>query len=127
LKAVNKAREFFDLKNKGGESEDVKQDYFFVKCDYRYEKIRFVDILYIEGMENYVVIHTAAQKFITLLRMKTIEETLPASDFIRIHKSFIVALAGITSIDGNEVVMGGKKLPISREKKNELLMRVLKN
>jgi two-component system LytT family response regulator len=81
----------------------------------------------VEGMENYVVIHTAARKFVTLLRMKTLEETLPASDFMRIHKSFIVSVQAISSIDGNEVVVSGKRLPISREKKNEILERVVKN
>jgi DNA-binding LytR/AlgR family response regulator len=73
------------------------------------------------------VIHTAARKFVTLLRMKTLEETLPASDFMRIHKSFIVSVQAISSIDGNEVVVSGKRLPISREKKNEILERVVKN
>jgi len=127
LKAVNKAREFFDLKHPRPENGQPKEDYFFVKCDYRYEKIHFRDVLFIEGMENYVVIHTAAQKFVTLLRMKTIEETLPASDFMRIHKSFIVSVRAIASIDGNEVVISGKRLPISREKKSEILERVVKN
>jgi DNA-binding LytR/AlgR family response regulator len=84
-------------------------------------------VLFVEGMENYIVIHTAAQKFVTLLRMKTMEETLPASDFIRIHKSFIVSLRAISSIDGNEIIVAGKRLPISREKRNEILERVIKN
>jgi DNA-binding LytR/AlgR family response regulator len=127
LKAVNKAREFFELKSKTPESEKTAPDYFFVKCDYRYEKIHFSEVLFVEGMENYIVIHTAAQKFVTLLRMKTIEETLPASDFIRIHKSFIVSLRAISSIDGNEVIVSGKRLPISREKRSEILERVIKN
>jgi DNA-binding LytR/AlgR family response regulator len=126
LKAANKAREFFDLKKKPDAGKS-KEDYFFVKCDYRYEKIHFKDILYIEGMENYVVIYTTTQKFVTLLRMKTVEETLPASDFIRIHKSFIVSLPAISSIDGNEIIVSGKRLPISREKKSEIMERVVKN
>jgi DNA-binding LytR/AlgR family response regulator len=127
LKATNKAREFFELKAKPAGTEPAAQDYFFVKCDYRYEKIRFTDVLFVEGMENYVVIHTVARKFVTLLRMKTLEETLPASDFMRIHKSYIVSVQAISSIDGNEVVVSGKRLPISREKKNEILERVVKN
>jgi DNA-binding LytR/AlgR family response regulator len=127
FKAANKAREYFELKHKGPEAQSSKEDYFFVKCDYRYEKIHFKDILYIEGMENYVVIHTLSQKFVTLLRMKTVEETLPASDFIRIHKSFIVSVRAISSIDGNDVIVSGKRLPISREKKSEILERVLRN
>lgn len=127
LKAANKARDFFELKSKKPDVEKTGDDYFFVKCDYRYEKIHFKDILYIEGMENYVVIFTTTQKYITLLRMKVMEETLPAQDFIRIHKSFIVSISAISSIDGNEIIVGGKRLPISREKKSEIMERVIKN
>jgi DNA-binding LytR/AlgR family response regulator len=125
LKAVNKARDFFDLKHKP--SETPKEDFFFVKCDYRYEKIQFNDVLYVEGMENYVVIYTAAQKYVTLLRMKNIEETLPSGDFLRIHKSYIVSTRAVTSIDGNEVIVAGKRLPLSREKKAEILEKLVKN
>lgn len=92
-----------------------------------HEWLHFGDILYIEGMENYIVIWTATQKYVTLLRMKTIEETLPASGFIRTHKSFIVSIAAISSIDGNEVIVAGKRLPMSREKKSEIMEKVLKN
>jgi DNA-binding LytR/AlgR family response regulator len=125
LKAVNKARDFFELKYKPAETP--KEDFFFVKCDYRYEKIHFSDVLYVEGMENYVVIYTAAQKYVTLLRMKNIEETLPAGDFLRIHKSYIVSTRAVTSIDGNEVIVAGKRLPLSREKKAEILEKLVKN
>ena len=127
LKSANKARDFFDLKNKAPGQEAIKHDYLFVKCEQRYEKISFDDITYVEGMENYVVIHTAQQKFVTLLRMKTVEETLPATDFMRIHKSFIVSIKAITSIDGNELIAGNKRLPMSREKKSEILERVIRN
>jgi len=73
LKSVNKARDFYLLKNKG-----VAQtaDFFFVKCDHRFEKIFYRDVIYVEGMENYVVVHTPAKKFMTLMRMKNIEEIL---------------------------------------------------
>jgi DNA-binding LytR/AlgR family response regulator len=125
LKAVNKARDFFDLKYKPAETP--KEDFFFVKCDYRYEKIHFNDVLYVEGMENYVVIYTAAQKYVTLLRMKNIEEALPGGDFLRIHKSYIVSTRAVTSIDGNEVIVAGKRLPLSREKKAEILEKLVKN
>lgn len=127
LKAANKARDFSEYKIKKPNAEKPSGDYFFVKCDYRYEKIHFRDILYVEGMENYIVIWTATQKYVTLLRMKTIEETLPQADFIRIHKSFIVSISAISSIDGNEVIVAGKRLPMSREKKGEILEKVIKN
>jgi DNA-binding LytR/AlgR family response regulator len=127
LKAANKARDFFELRSNKSDSGKPATDYFFVKCDYRYEKIHFKDILYVEGMENYVVIWTTSQKYVTLLRMKTMEETLPSSDFMRIHKSFIVSTTAISSIDGNEVIVSGKRLPMSREKKTEILEKVIKN
>lgn len=128
LKAVNKARDFFELKNKvHDETRSTSQDYFFVKCDYRYEKIHIADVLYVEGMENYIVIHTKNQKYVTLLRMKNIEEILPGTEFMRIHKSYIVSVRAITSIDGNEVLVEGKRLPLSREKKTAILDKLIRN
>lgn len=126
LKAANKAHDFFELKSRNVTTEKTP-NYFFVKCDYRYEKILFKDILYVEGMENYVVIFTVNQKYVTLLRMKVMEETLPTQDFMRIHKSYIVSVHAISSIDGNEVIVGNKRLPISREKKSEIMERLIKN
>ncbi len=127
LKAANKARDYFELKNNAtGQESGAKEDYFFVKCDYRYEKIHFSDVLYVEGMENYVVIQTAAQKYVTLLRMKNLEEILPISAFMRIHKSYIASIKKISSIDGNEIIINGKRLPVSREKKAEIMEKVIK-
>ena len=126
LKSVNKAREFIALKTKS-QTETAGHDYIFVKVDYRYEKIHFSDILYVEGMENYVVIHTTARKYVALLRMKALEDSLPASDFMRIHKSYIAAVKAIQAIDGNEIIIGSKRLPLSREKKAGILERLVKN
>lgn len=123
LKAVNKARDFYLLKNKPAPQPS---DFFFVKCDHRYEKILYRDVIYVEGMENYVVIHTRAQKFVTLMRMKAVEELLPSTDFIRTHKSFIVAISAITSIDGSDLIVNGKHLPMSREKKPEIMELLLR-
>lgn len=127
LKAANRAHEFFELMNRPSHPQPQMEDYFFVKCDNRYEKVCYADILYVEGMENYVIIHTTTQRLMTLLRMKTMEELLPASFFMRIHKSYIVSLQAITALDGNEVVVAGRRLPVSREKKGEMLSKVIKN
>ncbi len=124
LKSANKARDFYLLKNKPTQQSS---DFFFVKCEHRFEKIFYKDVICVEGMENYVVIHTLAQKYITLMRMKTIEEMLPAPDFIRIHKSYLVAVGAITSIDGSDLIVGGKSLPMSRDKKAEIIEILLKN
>ena len=124
LKSANKARDFYQMKNKV-ETQPVS-DFFFVKCEHRYEKILFKEVTYVEGMENYVVIHTPSQKFVTLMRMKAIEELLPSTNFIRTHKSYIVSVSAITSIDGNDLIVNGKRLPMSREKKSEILELLLK-
>ncbi|MBS1487994.1 MAG: response regulator transcription factor [Bacteroidetes bacterium] len=123
LKATNKARDFYLLKNK---PTPQTAEFFFVKCDHRYEKILLRDVTHVEGMENYVVIHTPSQKFVTLMRMKTVEEMLPPPHFIRTHKSFIVAISAITSIDGGDLIVGGKHLPMSRDKKTEIVEQLLK-
>jgi DNA-binding LytR/AlgR family response regulator len=123
LKAVNKARDFFELKNRP--SQAITNEFFFVKCDHRYEKIEHKDVLYIEGMENYAVIHVPDRKYITLMRMKNIEAILPPSMFIRIHKSYIVSRKAITAIDGNEVVIANRTLPISKERKALILEKLM--
>jgi DNA-binding LytR/AlgR family response regulator len=128
IKAVNKARDFFELRSRPAQS--ANDDFFFVKVDYRYEKIEYKDVLYIEGMENYVVIHTADQKYVTLMRMKNIEEMLPAATFIRTHKSYIVSRKAITAIDGNDIVIGKRhggdvRLPMSKEKKAMILDKLI--
>jgi DNA-binding LytR/AlgR family response regulator len=128
LKAANKALDFYTLRTQTPhDATPAREDYFFIKCDYRYEKIHFDSILYVEGMENYIVIHTAEKSFMTLLRMKNIEEILPAPAFMRIHKSYIASVKAIAAIDGNEVVVGSKRLPLSRERKAEILERLLRH
>jgi DNA-binding LytR/AlgR family response regulator len=129
LKAVNKAREFHVLKQvipSQAPKAPSSQEYVFVKIDNRLEKILFSELLFVEGMENYVAFHTESGKVISLLTMKKVEEMLPPQHFIRIHKSFIVAIAKIRSIEGNEVKVGSRMLPLSRQKRTEVMEAILK-
>ncbi|MBS1682490.1 MAG: response regulator transcription factor [Bacteroidetes bacterium] len=89
------------------------QPFIFVKDGTKMVKVNWDDILYIEGLKDYVTIHTPQQKIISLQRLKSLEEQLPADRFIRIHNSFIVSLNAIESIQKNEVHIGGAALPIS--------------
>jgi DNA-binding LytR/AlgR family response regulator len=125
LKAVNKARDLFLLKTRIYETNS-KPDHFFVKAGNKLERVDFNSIRYIEAMENYMVIHTDMGHLVTLLTMKAIEDELPGDAFIRIHKSYIVNKNRVRSIDGNEVIVENKKLPISRQKKQEVLNRITK-
>ena len=87
--------------------EQIGDDYFFVKTEFKGKmlKINLKDIDFIEGMKNYVAIHHAGQKTMALLNMKDLEERLPKKHFMRIHKSFIVAVNKIAAIEGNQVVI----------------------
>lgn len=94
-------------------STDQTQPFVFVKDGTKLVKIRWDDILYIEGLKDYVTIHTRQQKVVTLQRLKTLEEQLPADKFIRVHHSFIVALDAIDHIHKGEVQIGQTMIPIS--------------
>ncbi len=89
------------------------QRFVFVKDGTKLVKILFDDILYVEGLKDYVTIHTRQQKITTLQRMKNLEEQLPADTFIRIHNSYIISIKAIDTIHKNEVQIGPALLPIS--------------
>ena len=89
-------------------------DYFFIKVEHKYERIAVRDIRWVEAMQNYVVIHTTQNKYMTLVTLKSVEERLPAERFIRPHKSYLVAKDKITSVEGNQIFVGQQIIPISR-------------
>lgn len=86
--------------------------FFFVKADYCMQKVFFNDILYIEGLKEYLIIMTKQTKVLTLQSFKKIEEILPPSNFVRVHKSFIVALDKIESIEKGRIKVADKFIPI---------------
>jgi DNA-binding LytR/AlgR family response regulator len=94
-------------------TRDVPQPYLFVKDGTKLVKLRLSDILYVEGLKDYVAIHTRQQKIVTLQRLKNLETLLPDSQFIRIHHSYIVSLEGIDTVHKDKVQVGKVFLPIS--------------
>lgn len=121
LKAVLKAKAFFEQKRKPSTSAT---DYFFVKCDGNIERIELRELLYVKALENYIIIQTTQRKYVTYLTMKGLEEYLPTEQFIKIHKSYLVPIAKIDRIEGNEVHIGNEKLPLSRNLRAEVLERI---
>nr|WP_255534516.1 LytTR family DNA-binding domain-containing protein [Chryseolinea lacunae] len=91
---------------------DAAAPFVFVKDGTKLVKVRLDDILYVEGLKDYVTIHTRTQKVVSLQRLKALEEQLPASKFIRIHNSFIVSLDAIDVIHKGDVQIGQAILPI---------------
>lgn len=128
IKAVNKAREFF-LLSKGREltTPIAVQDYCFIKCDNRYEKILFDEILFVEAAQNYIIIQTKNRRLISYLTFKGVEDYLPKEQFLKVQKSYIVSLSKIEKIEGGEIKIGAYSVPISRQHKDEIVSAILGN
>ncbi len=128
LKAAMKAKTLLEGKLKiPGVSSPPVQDYFFIKADGKLLKITFNDIIFVEALQNYVAIYTAAKKIITYLTLKNVEEQLPAGQFLKIHKSYIVAVQKVECIEGNEIKIGSHTLPVSRTLREEVVQKILQN
>jgi DNA-binding LytR/AlgR family response regulator len=121
LKAVSKARTVSESQS-GGASDGDKT--LFVKADSRLVQINTNDLLWIEALGNYVIIHTTKEKLTVHTTMKEIEAKLSDVDFIRVHRSFIVRLDKIESIEDNFIVIIGKNISIGRAYKEELIKRL---
>lgn len=129
LKACTKAKEYNELKNKQTEkiSKEPGFNYFFVKCDGRIEKIMFDELIYVEAMKNYVVLHSEDRKLIVYITIKGIAEQLPDGIFLKIHKSTIININKIKSIEGNEINMGKAKVTISQNLHENVMKEILKD
>ncbi|MFB9841482.1 LytR/AlgR family response regulator transcription factor [Mucilaginibacter ginsenosidivorans] len=128
FKAASKARDYHRLISRPATEQSTTlpdDDYFFIKCGNKYEKIPFEDILYVEGMQNYVNIYTVKGKFMTILSLKNLEENLDQHAFIRVHKSYIVATGKIESIEGNEIFIRDHRIPISRNYRQHVIDQVV--
>jgi two-component system, LytTR family, response regulator len=120
LKACNKAQDLFLLKQ--GLPALEQPDYFFVNAEYGLVKIVIPEILLIEGLKDYLKFHMVDGKpLIIRMSLKSVEEKLPPHRFFRIHKSYIVSLARITSVRRNSVFLGERELPLSDHYKDDLL------
>lgn len=122
LKAANKANEHFkNSKGQKHENHEADPDYIFVKADKKLQKVSYNDILFVEGLKDYVIIKTSTSRIITLQTMKSLEEKLPEPRFKRIHRSFIVQVSKIDAIVGNMVEIDKNLYPIGKNYKDELL------
>ena len=129
LKAALKAKEYYEVRQKNDTDNTATagaHDHFFIKADNKLVKISFNDILFVEALQNYVVVHTQERKHITYLTFKSVEEYLPSGQFIKVHKSFIVSASKIESIEGSDIRIGQHHIPISRNLKDEVMEKLLK-
>ncbi len=126
IKAVNKAVDYLDLKRNITKVPEQKPDSILLHADHKIYKVDLDDILYIEGLKEYVSYYTKERRIIVLQSLKSIEDSLPRDKFIRIHRSYIVPVRKIKSLDGNQVQIGDKLIPIGRSYKDDVMKRVFK-
>jgi DNA-binding LytR/AlgR family response regulator len=128
MKASYKAYEYHLLKSGIHHSKNYSEnncDHFYVKCGNRIERIVYDSVSHIEALQNYVIIHTNEKKYITYMTFKGIEESLPDGKFARIHKSMIVSIGAIKSIDGNTINLQSIQLQMSRGFKDSAVEKIV--
>ena len=118
-KAVNKASEWFEVRKEKNQKTEINKEFLFIKSEYKIIRINFNDITYIQGMSEYVKIHLLSGKpVMSLMSLKSLEAQLPANQFMRVHKSYIVNLSKVNMIERNEIVYGdGTIIPVSQQYK----------
>jgi len=114
LLACNKAWELYQLRQVKKNSAEPAPAYFFVNLDYRQVKVMYKDIMWIEGLKDYVKIYLKppAKPLLVRMSMKGIEEELPSAQFVRIHKSYIVSIDSITSVRKSSIFIDEQELPV---------------
>jgi DNA-binding LytR/AlgR family response regulator len=119
--AVNKAKEYFNyIKNK----DDAADKYIFIRADFSLVKIPLADIIYIEGLADYLKIRIKDRKtVIARMPMKGMMEKLPSNDFVRVHRSFILPFNRIESVRGNTISIAGEEIPIGKTYVEEFFKR----
>lgn len=123
--AVNKAQQQFIINEKLKKNTPLDDPFLYVRQSDTFIKVSWVDILYIESMQNYNKLHFKDKSLVIHQTMKAIEESLPSEHFFRIHKSFLINIIHIDMISGGRLFINKTELPISRTRKEELLNQVV--
>ncbi|MBA9077498.1 LytR/AlgR family response regulator transcription factor [Rufibacter quisquiliarum] len=128
LRAVNKVHERAQLQQQLVAPAPVmpsapaeNEDFIFVKADYKTLRVNLKDILFIEGLKDYVILHTINRKIITLLSMNKLMEKLPEHDFARVHRSYIVSLPHIEAIEKSRIKIKEQEIPIGDSYREEFM------
>jgi DNA-binding LytR/AlgR family response regulator len=121
LTAAQKAKKLIDLEQKALPQIEVSNEFLFVKSEYKIRRINFNDILYIEGLKDYikVFISNEPKPILSISSMKAVEAKLPESKFMRVHRSFIVNLERIQTIERSRIIFGNTFIPVSDQYKDK--------
>jgi DNA-binding LytR/AlgR family response regulator len=110
-----------------GPTQPAEEGYFFVKSNGKYEKLFFRELLYVEAADNYVLIHTGARRLMVYDTLKNMESLLPADRFMKVHKSFIVALDKVSVVEGSTLRIANAAIPVSRNLKEAVRGRIIES
>jgi len=124
IKAVDKVMQYYSDRKEAIKTNVNDSRFLFVKTEYRYERIDIEDILYIEGMKDYLRIICSDKKIMTLQSFSKIEESLPANKFCRVHKSYMIALDKIRSVERGVVIIADKRIPVSNTFKESFYNKI---
>jgi two-component system LytT family response regulator len=124
VQAVNKVMEYYSAKHLMTNKQNENEHFIFVKTEYRLERIDYNDILYIEGMKDYLRIVCNNKKIMTLLSFSKLEDLLPVNQFCRVHKSFIVAIDKIKSVERGVILISDQRIPVSNTYKEGFFSRI---
>jgi DNA-binding LytR/AlgR family response regulator len=127
LKACSKAKEIRELKRPSLGQAHKSADHFFIKCDNQIEKVFYDELIFAQAMLNYVMLHTLSKKMMVYVTIKALEEQLPSNMFIKVHKSYIVNLNKIRSIEGNMIDIGNEKITISQSLREKVVNEIVKD
>jgi DNA-binding LytR/AlgR family response regulator len=127
LRACNKAKEVRELKKESKAKVNKTADHFFIKFNNQIEKIFYDDLIYAEAMLNYVMLYTRTNKMMVYITIKSLEEQLPPEIFLKVHKSFIVNINRIKSIEGNLLDIGNAKITISQNLKEKVINEIIRD
>ena len=127
IKACNKAKDYLRLVHASGNAKRSGEDFFFVKCDGTIQKIMYQELVWVEAKQNYVVLHTDSRKLIVYLTLKGIEDELPERLFLKIHKSAIINIDKIKSIEGNVIHIASTSVVISQNLYSSVIKSIVKD
>lgn len=126
LKPISYDR-FLKAAKKAVAAQSEKRDHIFIKSNGMIIKILLDTILYIESAKDYIFIHTTNNKYLTLISLRQIELSLPGSKFMRVHRSYLIALKQVERIEGHQLHIGEQRIPISRPLREEVYKRIIGN
>jgi DNA-binding LytR/AlgR family response regulator len=127
VKACGKALAACEAKKSITAAPKTSNNHFFIKCEGQIEKIFYSDLIYAEAMLNYVMLYTSSKKMMVYITIKSLEEQLPSDMFIKVHKSFIINMSKVKSIEGNMLNIDGTKITISQSLRETVIDKIVKD